>query len=60
MIELNDPNGRKVFLAPDAIAEIYEAGPSSQWHGIRSCIKTFDGRTIEVQESAPDIAKQLP
>lgn len=59
MIEVNNAYGSKVFLAPSAIAEVLEAGASSQWHGIRAYIRTFDGRTIEVQESASEIAKML-
>jgi hypothetical protein len=59
MIEVNDTYGRRVFLAPSAIAEILEAGASSQWHGIRAYIRTFDGRTIEVRESASEIAAML-
>ena len=57
MIEVTNNYGQKVFLAPSAIAEILEAGPSSQWHGVRAYIRTFDGRTIEARESASDIAK---
>lgn len=59
MIELNDTYGRKVFLAPSAVAEIVEAGASSQWHGIRAYVRTFDGRTLEVRESATDIARAI-
>jgi len=59
MIELNDSYGRKVFLAPSAIAEILEAGASSQWHGTRAYVRTFDGRTIEVKETAQEIARAM-
>ena len=59
MIEVNDTYGRKVFLAPTAVAEVIEAGTSSQWHGIKAYIRTFDGRTIEVRESASEIARML-
>lgn len=59
MIEVNDTYGRKVFLAPSAISEVLEAGASSQWHGIRAYIRTFDGRTIEVKETASEIAKMM-
>ena len=59
MIEVNDTYGRKVFLAPAAIAEVIEAAASSQWHGIKAYIRTFDGRTIEVRESASEIARML-
>lgn len=59
MIEVNNTYGQKVYLSPSAIAEILEAGTASQWHGIRAYIRTFDGRTIEVRESASDIAQML-
>jgi hypothetical protein len=59
MIELTDSYGRKVFLAPTAVAELIEAGPSSQWHGIKAYVRTFDGRTIEVHETASEIAAMM-
>ncbi len=59
MIKLNNSYGQKVFLAPSAVAEVLEAGASSQWHGIRAYVRTFDGRTIEVRESASDIVTML-
>jgi hypothetical protein len=59
VIEVNDTYGRKVFLAASAVAEVIEAGVSSQWHGVKAYIRTFDGRTIEVRESASDIARML-
>lgn len=59
MIELNTTYGTKVFLAPAAIAEVLEAGTSSQWHGIRAYVRTFDGRTIEVRETAQEIARDI-
>lgn len=34
------------------IARITEAGPSSQWHGIRAIVKLFDGDVLEVEEIA--------
>lgn len=57
MIEVTNTYGHKVFLAATAISEIIEAGASSQWHGIRAYIRTFDGRTIEVRETASEIAR---
>ncbi len=57
MIELSAIDGRKIYLAPAAIAEITEAGASSQWHGIRAYVRTFDGRTLEVRETASEIAQ---
>lgn len=59
MIEVIDAYGKRHFLASAAIAEILEAGASSQWHGIMAYIKTFDGRTIEVRETASEIAAQM-
>lgn len=57
MIGVTNIDGRKIFLSANAIASITEASDSSQWHGVRAVIKLFDGRTIECQESAKDIAK---
>ena len=59
MIVLNNTYGNKVYLAPSAIAEILEAGASSQWYGIRAYVRTFDGRTIEVRETAAEIVAML-
>lgn len=59
MIRLHDHEGRSIFLAPDAVAKITEAGTSSQWHGIRSYVKTFDGEVLEVGESSHEIALML-
>ena len=56
MIKLHTYDGIEIYLSPSAIAQITEAGPSSQWHGIRSYIKTFDGKIIECQESAKNVA----
>lgn len=56
MVKIIDFNGRTVYAAPDAVASITEAGASSQWHGIRSIVKLFDGRVIEAQEEAGRLA----
>lgn len=56
MIKLTDFNGAAVYLAPDAIACIQEAGASSAWHGIRAYVRTFAGKTYEVQQNASEIA----
>lgn len=55
MIKLSDSNGTAIYLAADAIASIQEAGPSSAWHGIRSYVRTFDGKTYEVQQDTSQI-----
>jgi hypothetical protein len=55
MIKVTNIEGHAVYFAPDAIAQITEAGASSQWHGIRAYVKTFDGKTIEARETAREI-----
>lgn len=59
MIEITKPSGAKVWLANMAIARVETAGTSSQWHGINSYVKTFDGKWLEARESASEIVKQL-
>lgn len=59
MIKLTQHNGAAIYLAPEAIARITEAGASSQWHGIRSIVTTFDKQTLELQDRADDIAKAI-
>ena len=58
MIELTLHDGKSVWLAPDAIASITEAGAASQWFGTRSFVRTFDGRTFEARETASQIAQR--
>lgn len=55
MIKLTNTNGAAVYLAPAAIASIQEADASSQRHGIRAYVRTFDHRTYEVQQTAAEI-----
>lgn len=59
MIELRDPNGARHIVSAAAIARIVEAGPSSQWHGIRSVVHLFDGKVIEVQEECALIRRLI-
>lgn len=59
MIEITKPSGEKVWLANAAIASVETAGTSSQWHGIRSYVKTFDGKWLEARETCEEIVKQL-
>jgi len=59
MIELRCIDGRKHYLAPSAIARVTEAGASSQWHGVRSIVRTFEGETLEVSETPEQIARQV-
>lgn len=56
MIKLTDINGRSHYLAPNNIARTTEAGASSKWHGICALVKTHDGVTLEVRETADQIA----
>jgi len=55
MIKLTTPTGTTRYVAPTAIACITEAGASSQWHGIKSYLKLFDGTTIECSETAEQV-----
>lgn len=59
MIEVTDYGGHRHYLAPAAIASVSEAGVSSQWHGIRSHVRMFDGRTIEARETVGEITARL-
>jgi hypothetical protein len=52
-------DGQGIYLAPSAIAQVIEAGASSQWHGIKAIVRTFDGRVLEVREEFKDIMKEL-
>ncbi|WMD20881.1 hypothetical protein RAS12_00490 [Achromobacter seleniivolatilans] len=55
MIKLSNREGQTVYLAPGAIASIQEAGASSAWHGIHSYVRTFDGKTFELQQTPDQI-----
>lgn len=59
LLTLTDMNGRKHHFAPTAIAQVSEVPPNAAWHGIRAFVRTFDGRTLEVQEDAKRIADDL-
>lgn len=59
MIKLTDINGRAHYVAPNNIVRITEAGTSSQWHGIRSFVKTSDGVALEASETVDKIAAQI-
>lgn len=59
LIKLSDMDGRRILLAPCNIAKVTEAGPSSQWHGIRAFIETADGMTLEVRETVDHIMTLL-
>jgi hypothetical protein len=57
MIKLTDSSGHDVYLAPQNISRINEAAMASQWHGVRSIVRTFDGAVIECQQDAIKIAQ---
>ncbi|ODP33098.1 hypothetical protein [Pandoraea sp. ISTKB] len=59
MIEITDIDGRSMFLSPLAIASVTEAGAPSQWHDIRSFVRTFDGRVIECRTEARELARSI-
>jgi hypothetical protein len=62
MIRLTTPNSSGYethYVAPANIARITEAATSSQWHGIRSFVRTFDGAVLECSEVADDIRRQI-
>jgi hypothetical protein len=47
------------YVAPDNVARITEAGTSSQWHGIRSYVRLFDGDTLECSETVDHINRMI-
>lgn len=59
MIRLTDINGQTHLLALAAIAQVTEAGVSGQWHGIKSYVRTFDHRTLEVRQTLEEISRQI-
>lgn len=59
MIELTDPQGRKILLAKAAVAMVTEAGNSQAWHGVRANVQKFDGKWVEVRDTVEEIQKLL-
>ena len=59
MIQLTDINGRTHAIHPDAIARLVEPGTSGKWHGVNCYVRTFDGDTIEAQESVSEIMRMI-
>jgi hypothetical protein len=58
MIKLRTPTSSGStthYVAPENICRITEAGASSQWHGIRSIVRLFDGTTLECSEDVEAI-----
>lgn len=46
---------RTHYVNPENIARITEASASSQWHGIRTFVKLFDGETLECSEGINEV-----
>lgn len=60
MIKINAAlSSKSHYLAASAIAQISDTDAASQYRGIRSVIKTFDGDRIESNEPASVIAAQV-
>lgn len=59
MIRITDINGATHALHRDAIARLTEAGTSSRWHGIKTIVRLFDGKTIEAQEELSVIQQRV-
>ena len=57
MIEIHAYSGATHYLAPTAIARIEQACPSSQWHGIKSVVHLFDGKSIECVQPAAEVRR---
>lgn len=58
MIQLTTPtsSGHTThYVSPRNISRVTEAGASSEWHGIRSYVRTFDGAVLECRETAQEI-----
>lgn len=52
MLKITNTNGLTTYVPIQLVESITEAGTSSQWHGIRSIIKTTKGNTYECRETA--------
>ncbi|WP_423457995.1 hypothetical protein [Ottowia sp. VDI28] len=59
MIKLTDLSGRELHVAVSSVLRITEAGPSCQYHGIRAYVKTSYGDSLEVTETAAEIARRI-
>jgi hypothetical protein len=62
MIRLTTPTSSgyvEHYVAAQAILRVTEAGASSQWHGIRSIVRTSDGAVLECSETAKSIFEAI-
>lgn len=51
--------GREVIIHPEQVVSMTEAVQSSQWHGIRSLVRTTDGQAHDLRHSVQELLKQL-
>lgn len=56
MIRISTNSGAH-YVAANNIARLTEASASSQWHGIRTIVRLYDGATMEAQERIEDLRK---
>jgi len=59
MVAITDINGAVVHVPHDRIVSVYEAGTSSQWHGVKAIVKVEGMRhPIESRDDANTIAQR--
>lgn len=59
MVEITDIDWRRCYISQGAIAAVSEADAASQWRGIRSHIRMFDGRLIGARDTADEIVARM-
>lgn len=59
MIRITDSNGHAHLVNAQGILQVQEASPGSHWHGVRSYVRLFDGRTIEARETINEVSELI-
>lgn len=60
MVAITDINGAVVHVPHDRIVSVYEAGASSQWHGVKAIVKVEGMKwPIESRDDANTIAQRI-
>lgn len=59
MVKINRRNQHPLYAATNAIASVETPSASSQWHGIASIVRMFDGRVIESTDRPEVIVAQV-
>ena len=59
MLTITDVNHRTHYVSPRAVALITDTGLSSQNRGIRAHVHLFDGKVIEAQQTARELASRV-